>query len=133
MDIKEKLKELEEHVSLIKDPELKKVAFEKLLSTIHAEKSHHTQKKKTLIKGERKQARFKSRRPGPKKILTQLLNSGYFDGAKISTEIPCYLKHKTGYDYRKEEISSTLTRLLRDELLTREKNKTGQYTWKKAK
>ena len=27
---------------------------------------------------------------------------------------------------------STLTRLLCDELLTREKNKTGQYTWKKA-
>lgn len=32
MDIKEKLKELEEQVSVIKDPELRKLAFEKLLN-----------------------------------------------------------------------------------------------------
>ncbi len=55
MDMKDKLKEIEDQVSIIKDPELRKIAFQKLMDSLTIKKkakSSRTKKRKpsTLVK-----------------------------------------------------------------------------------
>jgi len=130
MNIKDKLKEFEEQVSVIKDPELRKTAFEKLMDSLSGHKRVKTKSKKT--KGTKKGKELKGGRPGPKAILIEELNSGYFNDPKVVSEIPKYLKHKTGHTYKQKELSVSLLRMLRDGKLTRNKKEKGKYEWKKA-
>jgi len=131
MDIKDKLKEIEEQVSVIKDPELKKVAFERLMDSLSTTKKTKTKSKKEP-KGTKKRTVIKSSRPGPKKILTELLNSDFFNTPKKTLEIRSHLKLKTGHDYKSKHLSVSLLRMLREDQLTRDKNEKNQYEWKKA-
>lgn len=131
MDIKDKLKEIEEQVSIIKDSELRKIAFEKLLDSFSVLKKSKTIPRKE-IKGNKKRLTQKSGRPGPKKILHDLLSSGFFDNSRIISEIIAHIKLKTGHNYKANELSPSLLRILRDGYLAREKNDKGKYEWKKA-
>ncbi|MFX1298430.1 MAG: hypothetical protein ACFFD2_26690 [Promethearchaeota archaeon] len=130
MNIKDKLKEFEEQVSEIKDPELKKIAFQKLMDSLSGHRRVKT--KSTKTKGTKKGKELKRGRPGPKVILIELLNSGYFNDSKFVSEIQQYLKHKTGYIYKSNEISTALLRMLRNGRLTRNKKEKGKYEWKKV-
>jgi len=137
MDNKEILQALEEQVSGIKDPILKKVAFERLLDNFLVTckgKSKKAKKVQSLKSEEKKKnpTSAKKGRPGPKEILTKLVKDGYFDKPKLVTEIPPFIKHKTGHTYSQGELSITLTRLLRQGLLSRDKNEKGPYRWLKA-
>jgi hypothetical protein len=61
MDLKEKLKEIEEEVSVIKDPEHRKIAFGKLMdSLIGFAKEKPSYKKKVKSKGEKRKLKAKS-------------------------------------------------------------------------
>jgi len=130
MDIKDKLKEIEEQVSVIKDPELRKIAFEKLMDSLSGNKKVKAKSKKT--KGTKQGKESKGGRIGPKAILVKELNSAYFNNPKIVSEIQIYLKHKTGHTYKSDEISTSLLRMLRCGLLKRNKKEKGNYEWKKA-
>ena len=89
MDIKEKLKELEEQVSVIKDTELRKIAFERLLGSLTGERkkqasqvsksSSQIQKKKlTKVKKKTNDIIQKSHINLTEKGITQIKE--YFEG-----------------------------------------------------
>jgi len=137
MDLKETLMSLEDQVSLIKDPVLKKAAFEKLLDKIvnvnKKDKVGSTKRsKRTNTEHKKKKPASKGTRLGPKAMLAQLLDQGFFDKPRLVMDIPAYIKHKTGHVYSQDELSISLTRMLRGSLLIREKTEKGPYEWKKA-
>ena len=137
VNLKVSFEALEEQVSSIKDPALKKVAFEKLIDNLLAahKKERAGCKKKNkrgALGGKKEKPIGRKSRPGPREIVTQLLTSGYFDKAKLLSEIPIHIKHNMGHTYSTKEISMSLTRLLREGLLSREKKQKGPYNWKKA-
>jgi len=135
-DLKAAFQSLEEEVSSIKDPVLRKAAFEKLVDNLLAthkkdKVGFKKQSKHVTVVGKKGKPIARKGRPGPKEILTQLLTSGYFDKAKLLPDIRTYIKHSMGHTYSGDELSITLTRLLRDGLLSREKKEKGPYHWKK--
>jgi hypothetical protein len=71
----------------------------------------------------------RSRRVGPKFVLGQLIDSGYFATSRGLPEIQAYLKDSHGHDYGSNELSISLLRLIRHARLTREKNLAGQYEY----
>lgn len=72
---------------------------------------------------------LRSRRAGPKFVLGQLLESGYFAARRTLPEIQAYLKDSHGHDYGSNELSISLLRLIRDARLKREKHLAGQYEY----
>jgi hypothetical protein len=131
MDIKGKLKEIEEQVSVIKDQELRKIAFEKLMNLLSSQKKAKI-KLARKPKDNKKSRKLKSGRPSQKKILTELLSSGFFDKPKTVSEIVDNLRLKTGHLYKPNELSTPLVRMLRSGQLTRDENEKGKYEWKRA-
>jgi hypothetical protein len=69
------------------------------------------------------------RRAGPKFVLGQLIDSGYFATSRGLPEIQAYLKDSHGHDYGSNELSISLLRLIRHARLSREKNLAGQYEY----
>ena len=135
-NLKVSFEELEKQVSSIKDPVLRKAAFEKLVDNIltaHKKDKGGLKKrpKRLAGAGKKKKPIPRKGRPGPKEIVTRLLTSGYFDKPKLLADIPAYIKHSMGHTYSRGELSITLTRLLREGLLSREKKEKGPYHWKK--
>jgi hypothetical protein len=68
---------------------------------------------------------------GPKKIITDLISEGFFDKAKKIKDIQEHIAQKMGYNFNVTTLSPTLTRLLREGKLTREKSSDGQYEYTK--
>jgi hypothetical protein len=90
------------------------------------------QPKRLAVAGKKEKPIARKGRPGPKAIVIQLLASGYFDKPKLLADIPTHIKHNMGHTYSTNELSPSLTRLLREGLLLREKKEKGPYHWKKA-
>ena len=135
-DLKAAFRALEEEVSSIKDPVLRKAAFEKLVDNLLATHKKDRvgfkkQTKRVAVAGKKEKPIARKGRPGPREIVTQLLTSGYFDKPKLLADIRTYIKHTMGHTYSGDELSITLTRLLREGLLSREKKEKGPYHWKK--
>jgi hypothetical protein len=72
-----------------------------------------------------------SGRPGPRAALNQLLNDGYFDGARRIAEIQQHLAHSRAQKYKVSELSPTLVRMIRDQVLDRNRAGDGQYEYKR--
>lgn len=68
-------------------------------------------------------------RPGPGEILKQLVADGFFSSPKSSEKIINHCKDNLAYTYEITEISSSLTRATRNNLLTRSKDENGQYEY----
>lgn len=68
-------------------------------------------------------------KPGPKKIIGELIDNGFFAEPKIIGDIIQHLQDSRGRTYKSTELSPALVRLLRDERLEREKNSDGQYEY----
>ncbi|MGI8552766.1 MAG: hypothetical protein ACR2PL_18555, partial [Dehalococcoidia bacterium] len=73
-----------------------------------------------------------SGRPGPKKMLAELMSTGYFSGPRVIGEIQAYIEQHRGYQFKATDLSPTLTRLLRDGSLKRSKREDGQYQYTTA-
>ncbi len=71
-------------------------------------------------------------RPGPGEILTKLAEDGFFSSPKSSENIIDHCKDNLAYTYEMTEISSSLTRATRNNLLTRSKDENGQYEYTSA-
>lgn len=87
------------------------------------EKKEATSKKGTKTR--------KASRPGPKVVVTQLLENGFFSSPRLIMEIRDELQHQRGYKYTIQNLSPALVRLVRDESLKRKKNQSGQYEYSK--
>lgn len=69
-------------------------------------------------------------RTGPKAAVEQLVELGFFSQAKTISDIKAFLESKKGHKYRTTDLSPALVRLLRQQVLDREKNSDGQYEYK---
>jgi|GEM_PF-1934735 len=93
-----------------------------------------TSKNKTNAKpkGAKKSSKKKSKSPGQKALLLELIKDGFFNKPKTLPQIIDELKHKYGRTLKPNEMSTPLLRLLRDKVLTRTKNSDNQYEYKNA-
>lgn len=68
-------------------------------------------------------------RLGPKELLENLIDSGFFDGPKTIGSIVQHVRTSRGQTYKPTDLSPALGRLLREQKLSRAKNKEGQYEY----
>lgn len=85
----------------------------------------------TVKKATSKKARG---RPGPKAVVSQLLESGFFRTTRTISDVQKELKHRRGHSYTVQELSPALVRSIRDKdvSLKRERNDAGQYEYSQA-
>jgi len=70
--------------------------------------------------------------PGAYAMITQLLGDGFFKTPRTIGDIVAHCGTSKGHHYKANECSPSLLRLLRDQQLTRKKNKDGQYEYTQA-
>lgn len=73
-----------------------------------------------------------SGRPGPKAVIGQLLQGGFFQSPRTIATIQEELQHRRGHNYSVQELAPALVRSIRDQSLTRERSETGQYEYREA-
>ncbi len=74
----------------------------------------------------------RSGRPGPKQLLEQLHQSGFFAQARTMGGILKHIDTQLGYRYKATDLSPALVRVLRDGKLKRTKDENGQYEYQQA-
>lgn len=68
-------------------------------------------------------------RPGPKALLSRLVDEGYFAQRRTIGDVLKYAAESLAHHYKSTDFGSTLTRLLQERRLKREKNAEGQYEY----
>ena len=100
------------------------------------EKPHRTKTKKPVPKKKKKKAAAKKKtskgRPGPGEMLNILINEGFFDSPKTLNDTIEHCKGNKAFNYRNVELSTSFSRAVRNQKLSRKKNKEHQYEYKKA-
>lgn len=72
----------------------------------------------------------RSRKEGPKAVLTKLVDEGFFVEPKQIGHIQSHCKDSLARNFKTSDLSPTLGRLIKDRILTREKNlENGQYEY----
>jgi len=80
-----------------------------------------------------KQAKIRGTGKGSWAIVSKLVDEGFFDSPKAIREVIKYCSTNLGHHFKANEVSPPLLRLLRDNKLTREKNKDHQYEYTTAR
>lgn len=70
-----------------------------------------------------------ARRRGPKTVVGELIDEGFFRQPKTMAETQEQLRHKKGMRYTLQDLSPTFVRLLREGRLDRDRNDSGQYEY----
>jgi len=91
-----------------------------------------TKKKAKKAKKAKKTSKRRSSKVGPATILTELIDDGYFKQAHKIGDIIEHVAHNKARKFKANDLSSPLTRFVRDGRLKRNKNKDGQYEYKKT-
>jgi hypothetical protein len=114
------------------------IAFEKAFDVLLDERRAGAKRHRTVERGAARgrtsngslhKGGQQSRRAGPKFVLGQLLDSGYFASSRSLPEIQRHLRDSSGHAYGSNELSISLLRLIRDGRLNRQKNLAGQYEY----
>jgi hypothetical protein len=71
-----------------------------------------------------------SRRRGPKTVLSELIDEGFFGQPKTINDAQEQLKHKKGLSFTLQDLSPSLVRLLREGRLDRDRNASGHYEYR---
>lgn len=71
-------------------------------------------------------------RPGPKKMLEELITQGFFNEPRGIGDIIDHVQQKRGHRYKATDLSPALARLLREERLDRDRDDKGQYRYKRS-
>ncbi len=88
--------------------------------------------KKTKTKKTEKPKRGARGRPGPKAVIENLIQAGFFKDPKTISDIQDHLQMKLGHSYKPTDLSPALTRLLRDSQLDRNRNENGKYEYQQS-
>lgn len=72
----------------------------------------------------------RTRQRGPKTMLGELIDEGFFSQARTINEAQEQLRHKKGIRFSLQELSPAFVRLLRDGRLDRDRNASGQYEYR---
>ena len=73
-----------------------------------------------------------ARKIGPQAVLNDLVAANYFSEKRATGAIQSHVKDTRGYDFASKDLSKGLLRLVRDGVLRRELNETGQYDYRRA-
>jgi hypothetical protein len=91
-------------------------------------------RRKTATKAVKEKKAAKKRsiggRPGPLAMIKQLIGQNFFKEPKTIKDIVDYCEAHLGYKYKPGEISTSLTRSVRDGALKRKKNEENQYEYR---
>lgn len=130
--------EAEKAVATVKDPELRRVAFEKILETLLAQEgptskpSKKQTRKKTASasRGATRKATKKSRK-GPKAYIEELIEDGFFKKQRTISDVKSELANR-GHHIPLTSLSGPLQSLTRTRKLRRQKTSSGKgakATW----
>src|SRR5437762_11664463 len=117
--------EAELAVAAVKDPELRRVAFEKILTTLIEEKapsrggSHSTRDTNTRTKGPAASAGTKSQ-SGPKHYIEELISESFFKDQRTIAEVKAELANR-GRHIALTSLSGPLQKLTQERRLRRQK------------
>jgi flagellar biosynthesis GTPase FlhF len=70
-------------------------------------------------------------RVGPKRALAELIAEGFFDESRTIADAKERLRHKKGLNFKVQDLSPALVRLLREGSLDREQGEGGQYEYRR--
>lgn len=68
----------------------------------------------------------------PKSAILWLVETGFLVNAKTGREVQEYLQQKRGYDLDADSLRKAMLRLVRDDVLERDKNDDGEYIYSTA-
>lgn len=116
----------EKAVKAVKDPELRRVAFEKVLDDLLAGGSPATPTRATRKAAPKKAAAKPSRRAarGPSRKLNELIEDGFFRKQKTIAEVKAELENQ-GHHIPITSLSGPLQTLCKRKVLRRQKKKTS--------
>lgn len=116
----------EKAVSGVKDPELKRVAFQKVLDDLLAGQSSSTQRKKQPeAKTPRKStSRAASTKSGPQAYVEEMVTDGYFKKPKTIAQVKAELENR-GHHIALTSLSGPLQKLTQRRTLRRQRSKTS--------
>lgn len=130
----------EKAVKGVSDPELKRIAFQKVLEDLlgggvgsgstSLPRSRTTKRKKSVpsTKTGTKAKRNKAKKGGPKSYIRELINDGFFKKPKTITEIKAQLGNR-GHHIPLTSLSTPLIRLCRDKELRRQKGDKNTFLY----
>jgi len=78
----------------------------------------------------RAEAARAGRRRGPKTVVGELIDEGFFKEPRTIGEAQEQLRHKKGVRYTLQDLSPAFVRLLREGRLDRDRNASGQYEYR---
>jgi hypothetical protein len=131
-DYSEVVAQAEKAVASVKDPDLKKIAFQKILDDLLGsppasrkggpiEKA--TNKRKKVIG-------ISASKAGPKAYVEELIEEDFFQKPKIISEVKTALENH-GHHIALTSLSGPLQKLCQQRRLRRQKNDSGTYTYSK--
>jgi len=124
----ELVSQAEEATSAVKDPELRRVAFERVLDDLLSGSGIATQSNERSAKraGRSTDKPSKSRKPrGPKDHIRKLIEDRFFEKPKTIAEVKAELANR-GYHIPVTSLSGPLQSLCRERVLRRNKAKSGE-------
>lgn len=71
----------------------------------------------------------RSRRRGPKTMLSELIDEGFFSQSRTISDAQQQLRHKKGVRFTLQDLSPAFVRLLREGRFDRDRNESGQYEY----
>jgi|ERR1700694_240349 len=131
-DYSEVFAQAEKAVASVKDPDLKKIAFQKILDDLlgspHAVKQTVSRTKKAPRKG-RKANGSSASKAGPKAYVEELIEDNFFQKPKTISEVKTALENH-GHHIAVTSLSGPLQKLCQKRRLRRQKNpESGTYTY----
>jgi hypothetical protein len=121
------VKEAEQAVKGVSDPELKRVAFEKILAALlektdRSKGTHPKIQKEPTSSGHRGVKSRKSRGTGPKAYICELVEEKFFSKPKSLSQVKAELENR-GHHIAVTNLSGPMQSLCKDKLLRRQKTK----------
>lgn len=129
-DYAQMIKEAERAVAPVKDPELKRIAFEKILDSLlekpHRESSARSTTARRATKGTKEvQGQERRRRGGPQGYIEEMIGEKFFAKPKTLGEVKAELGNR-GHHIPLTHLSGPMQRLCQRKKLRRQKTADGK-------
>lgn len=124
-DFAEIVKQAEQAVKGVADPELRRVAFEKILSALLGKPEIGLPQRKVTRSTSRtvvRKEKTESKTRGPKAYIRELIDEGFFSKPKSLPQLKAELENR-GHHIAVTSLSGPLQSLCQDKLLRRQKTK----------
>lgn len=119
----------EQAVAAVKDPELRRIAFQKILDSLLADEAAGAKSKVRHDKAPKEHSRVARKQAGKRKrgvaaYLLELVDDGFFKKQKTITEVKAELENR-GHHIPLTSLSGPLQQKCKDKILRRQKKVSG--------